>query len=134
MVKHTQAIRRPLPTNYLSVFEHFAGLALKRLINISTNPFCHLSNRNCQNEIVSEPYLTDSRTYNLISQMTILKLYDILVRLTYHNVTVIKNMYNIQKENTFSINLRLCSYHMHLWQLRTRFPSTLSRTYQWVLV
>ena len=38
MVKHTQAIRRLLPTNYLSVFEHFAGLALKRLINISTNP------------------------------------------------------------------------------------------------
>ena len=31
MVKHTQATRRLLPTNYLSVFDHFKGLALKRL-------------------------------------------------------------------------------------------------------
>ena len=32
MVKHIQKIPRLLPTNYLSVFEHFAGLALKGLI------------------------------------------------------------------------------------------------------
>ena len=31
-VKHTQTIRRLLPTNCLSVFDHFVGLALKRLI------------------------------------------------------------------------------------------------------
>ena len=31
MVKHTQTIRRMLPTNCLSVFEHFLGLSLKRL-------------------------------------------------------------------------------------------------------
>ena len=31
MVKHTQAIRRLLPTNCLSVFDHFVGLALKGL-------------------------------------------------------------------------------------------------------
>ena len=31
MVKHTQAIRRLLPMNYLSVFDHFVGLALKGL-------------------------------------------------------------------------------------------------------
>ena len=31
MVKHTQKIRRLLPTNCLSVFEHFVGLALKGL-------------------------------------------------------------------------------------------------------
>ena len=31
MVKHTQAIRRLLPTNCLSVFEHFVKLALKGL-------------------------------------------------------------------------------------------------------
>ena len=31
MVKHTQTIRRLLPTNYLSMFGHFVGLALKRL-------------------------------------------------------------------------------------------------------
>ena len=31
MVKHAQTVRWPLPTNCLSVFEHFAGLALKVL-------------------------------------------------------------------------------------------------------
>ena len=31
MVKHTQAIRQLLPTNCLSVFNHFVGLALKGL-------------------------------------------------------------------------------------------------------
>ena len=29
--KHTQIIRRLLPTNYLNVFDHFVGLALKGL-------------------------------------------------------------------------------------------------------
>ena len=29
MVKHTQRIRRLLPTNCLSVFDHFVGLMLK---------------------------------------------------------------------------------------------------------
>ena len=33
MVKHTQTIRRQLPTNCLSVFDHFANLALKGLKN-----------------------------------------------------------------------------------------------------
>ena len=32
MVKHTQTIRRLLPMNWLSVFEIFVGLVLKRLI------------------------------------------------------------------------------------------------------
>ena len=32
MVKHTQTIRRRLPTNCLNVFGHFVGLALKALI------------------------------------------------------------------------------------------------------
>ena len=32
MVKHTQTVRRLLPTNSLSVFDHFAGLALKGLL------------------------------------------------------------------------------------------------------
>ena len=31
MVKHTQTIRRLLPTNCLSVFDHFVGLVLKGL-------------------------------------------------------------------------------------------------------
>ena len=32
MVKHIQTIRRQKPTNCLSVFDHFVGLALKGLI------------------------------------------------------------------------------------------------------
>ena len=31
MVKHTQTIRQLKQTNYLSVFDYFVGLALKRL-------------------------------------------------------------------------------------------------------
>ena len=31
MVKHTQTIRRQQPTNCLSVFDHFVGLAVKGL-------------------------------------------------------------------------------------------------------
>ena len=31
MVKHTQTIHRQKPTNCLSVFDHFVGLALKGL-------------------------------------------------------------------------------------------------------
>ena len=33
MVKHTQTIRRLLPTNYLKVFDHFLGLVFKGLMN-----------------------------------------------------------------------------------------------------
>ena len=32
MVKQTQTIRRPLPTNYLSVFDHSVVLVLKGII------------------------------------------------------------------------------------------------------
>ena len=32
MVKHTQAVRQLFPTNCLSVFDHFLGLALKGLM------------------------------------------------------------------------------------------------------
>ena len=34
MVKHTQTIRRQKPTNCLSVFEHFVGLALEGLFSV----------------------------------------------------------------------------------------------------
>ena len=33
MVKHTQTVRRCLPTNCFTVFDHFAGLALKGLLH-----------------------------------------------------------------------------------------------------
>ena len=35
MVKHTQKICRLLPTNYLSVFDHFVLLALKGLMIVA---------------------------------------------------------------------------------------------------
>ena len=35
MVKHTQTIRRQEPRNCLSVFDHFAGMTLKGLTQIS---------------------------------------------------------------------------------------------------
>ena len=35
MVKHTQTIRRLLPMNCLSVFDHFANLALKGLMVVT---------------------------------------------------------------------------------------------------
>ena len=34
MVKHTQTVRRIWANNYLSVFDHFEGLALKGLSRI----------------------------------------------------------------------------------------------------
>ena len=37
MVKHTQTIRQLLPTNCLSVYDHFVGLALKGLTSNSLN-------------------------------------------------------------------------------------------------
>ena len=41
MVKRTQTIRRLFPTNFLSKFEHFVGLALKGLKgnNNAISPF-----------------------------------------------------------------------------------------------
>ena len=39
MVKHTQTILRQQPTNCLSVFDHFVGLALKGLKGYPINPF-----------------------------------------------------------------------------------------------
>ena len=44
MVKHTQTIRRLLPTNCLSVFDHFVELALKELrkLHRSTNVFFNI--------------------------------------------------------------------------------------------
>ena len=40
MVKHTQTIRWLLPTNFLSLFDHFVGLALKGLI-YRVHVLCH---------------------------------------------------------------------------------------------
>ena len=40
MVKHTETICRLLPTNYLSVLDHFLGLALKGLKVAVLNRHC----------------------------------------------------------------------------------------------
>ena len=45
MVKHTQTVHRQQPTNCLSMFDHFVGLALKELTYV---PF----------EIIRKPRLT----------------------------------------------------------------------------
>ena len=42
MVKKTQKIRRVLPANCLSVFDHFVGFALKGLINHNLKPIDHI--------------------------------------------------------------------------------------------
>ena len=39
MVKHTQTIRQQKPTNCLSVFDHFVGLALKWLKHRESDQF-----------------------------------------------------------------------------------------------
>ena len=45
MVKHTQAIYQFLPTNCLSVFDHFVGLAVKGLtVNKNTKTSKSLTN------------------------------------------------------------------------------------------
>ena len=43
MVKHTQAIRRNLPTNCFSVFDHFVILGLNRLkyCDLAKASLCH---------------------------------------------------------------------------------------------
>ena len=40
MVKHTQTIRWLLQTNCLSVFDHFAGLVIKGLMNVEKDMTC----------------------------------------------------------------------------------------------
>ena len=60
MVKHTQIIRRLLPTNFLSVFYNFVGLALKR----SNERSCHRYTRPALN--VTSNVLTNFILFGLI--------------------------------------------------------------------
>ena len=55
MVKHNQTIHRLLPTNCLSVFDHFVGLALKGLNNSKVN-------------IVNHEYLTKRGLINSLAK------------------------------------------------------------------
>ena len=45
MVKHTQTIRRLLPTNCLSVFDHFVKLALKVTSSYKYQSVCNIHQR-----------------------------------------------------------------------------------------
>ena len=59
MVKHTQTICRLLPTNCLSVFDHFVGLALKELSYLRRSCTIAVTNRRTQ-------YLTMSGQWSYI--------------------------------------------------------------------
>ena len=52
MVKYTQTTRRLFPTNCLSVFDHFVGLALKGL-NLSTQVIITLTASKAKDTAVS---------------------------------------------------------------------------------
>ena len=52
MVKYTQTTRRLFPTNCLSVFDHFVGLALKGL-NFLTQVILTLTTSEAKNTAVS---------------------------------------------------------------------------------
>ena len=59
MVKHTQTIRQLLPTNFLSVFDHFVGLALKLLRFLFQVDFLYKDFNNNVFQGESEPVLTN---------------------------------------------------------------------------
>ena len=50
MVKHTQIFRRLLPTNCLSLLNHFMGLALKGLNHDRDVPKCYVMRKKTQNK------------------------------------------------------------------------------------
>ena len=54
MFKYTQAIRRQKPTNCLSVFDHFVGLALKRLRPVWIFLLAFCNNNTCINGTCSQ--------------------------------------------------------------------------------
>ena len=63
MVKHTQIIRRQQPKNFLNVFDHFVGLALKGSISVTlpgSLSLCLATTATSKNE-KSEPYLELNR-------------------------------------------------------------------------
>ena len=62
MVKHIQTIRRKKPTNCLSVFDHFVGLALKGLIT-SFLYFLSLTNKKQTITLHEYDYVV-ARTFN----------------------------------------------------------------------
>ena len=71
MVKHTHTIRRQKPTNCLSVFDHFAGLALKGLSyrnhkNFDESTFLKDLNKKT---IITFNNQNPNRNYNVLSNI-----------------------------------------------------------------
>ena len=68
MVKHTQTIRRLLPTNCLSVFDNFVGLALKGLSCNETNLF---------SRFITEQHFVNSviNSFHVLPQSMKMKIY-----------------------------------------------------------
>ena len=69
MAKQTQTIRRQEPTNCLSLFDHFVGLALKRIINPKILKFVG-STKPQSLRILRKKIIFDSNKTSLISRDT----------------------------------------------------------------
>ena len=63
MVKHTQTIRRLLPTNRLSVFDHFVGLALKG--STHSSPFWYTMKKSRFN-LISRNFSMPQKCYEVL--------------------------------------------------------------------
>ena len=85
MIKHTHIIRRLLPTNYLSVFNHFVGLVLQGLT-------LNTCSRVYQRHMKSLPLIYTYENFSSIS-LSILILF----------VVNMQNIYNLARRNSVHI-------------------------------
>ena len=112
MVKHTQTIRRFLPTNCLNVFDHFVGLALKKLRTLLHDNSLLLSysaariSEACENILHNCSFHIYSPTLSLFI-VNIIKIHFCYIKfICYHNqkqlcknVFVFKNFIKISKKD-----------------------------------
>ena len=65
MVKHTHAIRRQQPTNFLSVFDHFMGLPLRELMLAEKTqvPTNLIKTSTCFSEFLKNNQMTESNDF-----------------------------------------------------------------------
>ena len=68
MVKHTQTIRQMLPTSFLSLFDHFVGLALKWLNEkkIDLHVYASKSKKLLYDQIAVRNYFTTQINFSAI--------------------------------------------------------------------
>ena len=88
MVRHTQTIRQLLPTNCLSMFNHFVGLSLKELIS-SRKSILLLFDMACIKGICTEQRLSEIFTTvdcdSELVMMSILKIVTGILHLFFRN-------------------------------------------------